>query len=383
VILISLDGTPPQAIHDSGLEALPALAQRGAEAEALVPVFPSNTFPNHVSLVTGVAPDRHGIVNNSFLDPERGVYDKSDDPSWLEVEPLWSLLEGRGIPTASFHWVGSEGPWRSGRGPRHWRPFDPSTPEREKVDQILAWLDLADPRERPRFVSAWFHGGDGAGHRFGPGTEEVREALREQDRAVAVLVAGLEQRGAFDSTTLLFVSDHGMGEALSLVDLEAALAAAEVQARSFGGGGFATLAVPGGPAAARRAAAVARAAGLEAWPRSEAPPELRVGHRRFGDVVALAPPGTAIASRLSPERLLRGVHGYRPEAPGMAGMLVAAGRGARPGTRLGSVRALDVAPTVLALLGVPAPEWMEGRALAALLPGSEDPGAPRAPESAP
>jgi len=383
VILISLDGTGPEAIRESGLEALPGLALRGAEAEALLPVFPTNTFPNHVSLVTGVAPDVHGIVNNSFLDPERGVYERSADPRWIEVEPLWSILEGQGVATASFHWVGSEGAWTSGRGPRHWRPFDSRTGEREKVEQILAWLDLADPRERPRLITAWFHGADGAAHRHGPGTPEVRGALREQDRAVARLVAGLEERGAFAWATLLFVSDHGMAEVRERVDLEAALGAARVRARTFGGGGFATAVLPGGLEAARRAASAARAAGLEAWPRGEAPAELRVGHPRFGDVVVLAPPGVAIAKRLSPQGALRGVHGYRPEAPGMAGLLLAAGRGAVPGTRLGRPRALDVAPTVLALLGLPAPAWMEGRAIAALLPKSEDPGAPRVPEASP
>src|SRR5262245_64877916 len=123
VVMISLDGTTPEA----GLENLTTLreiARRGALAKRLVPVFPTNTFPNHVSLVTGVRPERHGIVNNQFLDPVRGAYDMDGDPTWIEVEPLWSLVEARGIPSASYHWVGSEGHWRSGRVPREWKPFD-------------------------------------------------------------------------------------------------------------------------------------------------------------------------------------------------------------------------------------------------------------------
>jgi hypothetical protein len=92
-----------------------------------------------VTLVTGVHPHRHGIVDNAFLDPVRGVYDKDADPTWIEVEPLWSLVEGRGLRAASYHWVGSEGPWRTGRAPSHWKRFDSGVAERDKVAQILAW----------------------------------------------------------------------------------------------------------------------------------------------------------------------------------------------------------------------------------------------------
>src|SRR5262249_54581205 len=136
VVLISLDGTRPD-LGRRGMPVLGEIARRGAWAQRLLPVFPADTFPNHVTLVTGGYPERHGIVDNAFLDPERGVFDRDADPTWIEVEPLWSLAEARGIPTASFHWVGSEGARRSGRGPRLWKRFDPGLPEQEKVTQIL------------------------------------------------------------------------------------------------------------------------------------------------------------------------------------------------------------------------------------------------------
>lgn len=123
VLLLSLDGTRPADVAE--LPVFRRLAAQGAAADALEPVFPSNTFPNHVTLVTGVEPDHHGIVNNVFHDGRRGVFRYDDDPTWLEAEPLWSLLSRFGIPSASYHWVGSEGPWRNGHGPRHWERFDP------------------------------------------------------------------------------------------------------------------------------------------------------------------------------------------------------------------------------------------------------------------
>jgi predicted AlkP superfamily pyrophosphatase or phosphodiesterase len=367
VILISLDGTTPE----TGLRGLPSLAgiaRRGAWAQRLVPVFPTNTFPNHVSLVTGVHPDRHGIVNNAFLDPERGAFDMDDDPTWIEVEPLWSLVEGHGLRTASYHWVGSEGPWRSGRGPSHWMRFDSGVKERDKVAQILAWLDLEPAAARPRLITAWFHGADHVAHREGPDAPEVARALRAQEPALAALVAGIGSRDAFEATTLIVVSDHGMERVRERVDLRAELRRAGLRARVFGGGGFASVVVRGGAPAEEKVVRVARERGLDAWRRAEAPAELRLGNARVGGVVVLAPTGVAIGAGS-----LRGAHGYRPGEPRMAALFAAVGRGVPAGLALGEVRSIDVAPTVLRLLGVPAPEWMEGHPVPGIGAPAEQP----------
>lgn len=390
VILISLDGTRPADV--SALPLFQRIARQGAAAEGLVPVFPANTFPNHVTLVTGVAPDRHGIVNNVFRDPERGVHRYDDDPTWLQAAPLWALLDRAGIPSASYHWVGSEGAWRDGRGPRHWERFDSRVPAQRKVERILEWLDLADPAERPRFVTAWLPGADATGHRHGPGTEQSVAALKEQEQALARLVAGLEARGLLRSTTVLLVSDHGMARVERSVDLEAELAGAGVRANVVGGGGFATVRLGRGAgqrkpaerrAAVRRAVEVAQKLGLEAWARGETPREWPTGNPRYGDLVVMAPVGTAIvdgSSALAAPAAtlglgLEGAHGHHPEAPEMAGIFFALGRGVAPGARPGRVHVLDVAPTVLALLGQPQPEAMPGRPIPLEPPsaGSERP----------
>jgi predicted AlkP superfamily pyrophosphatase or phosphodiesterase len=365
VIVISLDGTTPADVRAAALPTLDALARRGASATRLIPVFPTNTFPNHVSLVTGVVPAVHGIVNNVFLDPHRGLFRYSNDPTWIEVEPLWAIADRNGIVSAAYHWVGSEGPWRNGRGPRFWKSFDKGTPENEKVEQILAWLDIESAGDRPRLITSWFRGADGTGHRFGPSSSEVHAALRRQDRALGRLVEGLDERGAFESATLLLVSDHGMAPVTRSVDLKAALRAAGIDAGVFGGGGLATVSVPDGARDVAKVVAAARSLGLDARLPGEAPPDLSLANPRFGDVVVLASAGTAISS--SPGPPMRGAHGYPPDGPGMGALFIAAGRGIRPGLRLGDIRTLDVAPTVLAWLGIAPPAWMEGRPIADLV----------------
>jgi len=122
-------------------------------------------------------------------------------------------------------------------------------------------------------------------------------------------------------------------------------------------------------AAIRRAIEIAHKHGLDAFARGETPPAWPTSNPRYGDLVVVAPVGTAIvdgsrALAAPADALglgLRGAHGHPPEAPEMAGIFYALGRGVAPGVRPGRVRAIDVAPTVLALLGVPQPAAMTGQ----------------------
>ncbi len=373
VVLISLDGTRPADLTEQQLPSLLEVARAGARTERLVPVDPSNTFPNHASLATGVRPDVHGIVNNDFLDPQRGRFEKRDAHLWLEAEPIWSIAERAGLPSASFYWVGSEGPWRGGPAPRETRRFSSRTSEKEKVDQILAWLDERDPERRPRLITCWFHGADSAGHDDGPGAPSVARALAPQDRQIARLVRELEARRLFESTTLIFVSDHGMARVGERVNLGRRLRKAGIGGRVIGVGGFASIHLDASERSEgriQRAVAIAREAGLEAFARQRAPADWRVASPRFGDVVVRAPLDKAIVTGFT---RARGLHGYDARLPEMAGILVARGRGIRPGTRLGAVSSLAVAPTVLALLGLPIPEEMAEPPIQSWLSGLDEP----------
>jgi len=367
-----MDGTRPADIRSESLPTLVELTRRGATASEMLPVFPTNTFPNHVTLVTGVSPDVHGIVSNVFVDPKRGLFRYSNDPTWIEVEPIWAIAERHGVVSAAFHWIGSEGPWKNGHGPRHWRAFDRGTKEREKVDQILAWLDAEDEADRPRLITSWFPGADGAAHREGPDSDAARASLLRQDRALAHLVEGLDSRDAFASTILLIVSDHGMLPVSEVVDLNALLRDVGVRARVLGGGGFAIVSPYDESDSVDRILTEAKALGFSAFRRGSTPAGMPASNPRFGEVVVVAPVGRAISGRSGPP--MRGSHGYLPGEPGMGALLVAVGGEIPPGRHLGETKMLDVAPTLLAWLGIPIPDWMEGRPIAGL---TEEAGASR------
>jgi predicted AlkP superfamily pyrophosphatase or phosphodiesterase len=371
VVMISMDGTRPADVTAENLPSLLELGQRGARADGLVGVDPSNTFPAHVSLATGVRPSKHGLVNNSFIDPVRGRFDRDDAHLWIEADPIWSIAERHGVRSAAYYWVGSEGAWSGGPAPSETRRFSSRTSEKSKVDRILEWLAIEDPRERPRLIVSWFHGADHTAHADGPGASSLRKSLRPQDKAIARLIREMEARGLFESTTLLFVSDHGMAGVETRVNLASKLGGARLGVSVIGVGGFAMIDFDEGkktPEAVARALSIAREAGLEAWPRREAPSDWHVDHPRFGDIVVRSPPGTAIVTSFT---RANGFHGYDARLPAMAGILIARGRGVEPSTSLGIVSSLAIAPTVLRLLNLPVPEAMTTAPIGGLLRGFE------------
>ena len=379
VVLISLDGTRPADLSPERLPSLRAVAAVGARARALVPVNPTNTFPNHVSLATGVRPEVHRLVNNTFIDPELGLFRRQDPNLWIESEPIWSVAERHGLRAAVYFWVGSEGDWLGGPGPSETRKFTSRTLEKTKVNRLLQWLSERDPAKRPQLIMCWFHGADHESHAHGPDSPEVDSYLRPQDVQIARLVDEMEQRGLFESTTLIFVSDHGMTLASRRVNLSRIYRAAGLRVSVMGGGGFASVswkASDPSRAEMAKAIAAAEAVGLEAYAREKAPADWHVGDVRFGDLVVRAPIGTAI---VTPASNIEGFHGYDAREPAMAGILVARGRGVAVGATLGRVSNLSVAPTVLTLLGLPIPEQMTAPVIDELLVGIKRAGAVSAP----
>ncbi len=373
VILLSWDGTRHDYPSRVATEALARMARDGAHASRLTPVFPSSTFPNHVSLATGTYVDRHGIIENAFTDRRGRRFSYENDASWIEAEPLWIAAERQNVRAAVYFWVGSESEWRGRAATYRMRPFDASVGEAAKVDQMLKWLELPDDA-RPGLVMSWWHGCDEVGHAKGPNAPEIASQLLAQDRELARLFAGLDARRAWAYTTVIVTSDHGMAEISGAIDAEPALRSAGISARVeySGGEGQAYLRDPAQLDAAL--AALAQVDGLEAYANERLPAGLRSDYPgRSGDLTLVASPPNMLArasllqrisaawSRLRGKRI--GAHGFDPAQPDMGAIFYALGRGVPRGAELGEVRAIDVAPTIAALLGINPPEQSEGRAL--------------------
>jgi len=216
VILVSLDGFRWDYGKLYMTPNLDELARTGVKAEALIPSFPTKTFPNHYTIATGLYPDHHGIVNNSFYDPaEDRYYRISDrkavgDGSFYGGEPIWVTAEKQHVRTASYFWVGTEAPIQ-GIQPTYWKPYDHRFPFEQRIDTAIYWLSLPYEK-RPHLVLLYFSEPDEVGHHHGPESKETSRMVTYLDSLMGVLIQKTGDLPIADSINLIVLSDHGMGE---------------------------------------------------------------------------------------------------------------------------------------------------------------------------
>lgn len=219
VVLVSLDAFRwdyPERDHAAHLLAI---GKEGVWApEGMIPSYPSVTYPNHYSIVTGLYPEHHGIIANHFYDPDRGAkFAASDaksvaDGSWYGGIPLWSLAEGQGMRTACMFWPGSQAEI-AGRRPTWYARFngdkESDALDEARFDDAIALLKLP-PAERPHFIAIHYLDPDIAGHKFGPDAPQTRTAIQKMDAMVGKLKAALDKTGL--PIDLVVVGDHGMAK---------------------------------------------------------------------------------------------------------------------------------------------------------------------------
>lgn len=333
LILISIDGFRWDYLQQHDAPTLKTLAAAGVHATRMTPSFPSKTFPNHYTLVTGLYPQNHGIVANWFYDPaDNAKFDmgKTEARWWKGGEPVWITAEKQGVRSACFFWPGSESE-HEGLRPSFFRPFDKKLNAAERVDGLLAWLALP-PGQRPRFATLYFDIVDTIGHKFGPLTPETAAAVKEADEAVARLLAGLARLGLRDSASLVVVSDHGMSKSPpeKVVFLEDLMDKSQVRVEATGPYGG-VRPHPGVDVDALVAGIRAKLPpSIQVYRREDVPARL---HYNTGDLI---PPVLLIAddhwtieekSRWSPvwAATNKATHGWDPATPNMGALFIASG----------------------------------------------------------
>lgn len=213
VILISTDGFRYDYAKKYNAENLLKYSKHGVQAKAMIPSYPSITFPNHWSLITGLYPSHHGLIDNYFYDYNRkekyamSKRENAEDGTWYGGIPLWALAEKQGMISASLQWVGSASDAGGSRPTYYYHYHEKFTPA-EKVDKVINWLKLPED-QRPHFISLYFPEVDGAGHHFGPESKETESAVHLIDDAIGNLVQKVNSLG-LKNVNFVFVSDHGM-----------------------------------------------------------------------------------------------------------------------------------------------------------------------------
>jgi predicted AlkP superfamily pyrophosphatase or phosphodiesterase len=366
VLLISLDGWRWDYHTKSAVPNLRSLMERGVRAEGLVPSFPTKTFPNHYTLVTGLYPGHHGIVANVMRDPRSGRLftmtkrEEVGNAMWWGGQPLWNAVQRAGARSGPMFWPGSEAPIQGVR-PSFWIPFDHRMPNDERVDRVLGWLDLP-ANERPSFLTLYFSDVDAAGHSFGPDSPEVVRALESVDASLGRLLRGLDKRALTASINIIVTSDHGMAETSRrrVVFIDEHITAADGELVDLNP----TLGVwprPGREEAVYRKLVAAHPR-LTVYRRANTPEHWRYReHERIPPIVGVAEEGWSVMRRASVTdafarnfRRVGGNHGYDPQVKSMQGLFVAAGPAFRRGIVVPPFENVHVYGLMCRVLGIEA-----------------------------
>ena len=209
-LLISIDGYRYDYNDKFRPPALRNFAKKGIRAKGLIPVYPSETFPNHYSIATGLRADKHGIVANTFYDRARresyGFSKVLLDGTWYKGEPLWIAATKARMVSASYFWLGSDSNIQ-GMHPAYYYPYNGKVPNRERIDQVLQWFKLPD-KTRPHFVTLYFSSVDNTGHKFGPDSPKTKAEVLKLDKDLDFLFKELKKINL--DINIIVLSDHGM-----------------------------------------------------------------------------------------------------------------------------------------------------------------------------
>jgi predicted AlkP superfamily pyrophosphatase or phosphodiesterase len=362
VLLISLDAFRADFLDRGLTPNLTQLARDGVRAQWMTTSYPSLTFPNHYTIVTGLRPDHHGVIHNTMRDAVLGSFALGNreavaNGQWWGGEPVWVTAEKAGMPTATLFWPGSEAAIKGVR-PRRWKVYDDTVPIAARVDTVVGWL--AEPvATRPKFVTLYFETLDDAAHSHGPESPEVRTALVEVDRQIGRLLDGLKRDGQLERVAIVIVSDHGMAPVPpdNVVAVEDMVDAADATLIAAGQSvGFAPR-----PGRDREAEArlIGRHSHYECWRKADLPARWHYGqHPRVPPIVCQMHEGWDAAPRASAQKrapgVTRGSHGFDPTLRSMRALFLARGPSLRAGAVVPPIDNVDVYPLLMSLLGLDA-----------------------------
>ena len=378
VILISLDGFRHDYVERFQPENLTKFIQKGTAADGLIPAFPSKTFPNHYTIATGMKPEHHGLVDNSFYEPFKdqvynmGNRDIVQDGYWYGGTPIWVLAEQNNIKAASYFFVGTEAPVQGIR-PSYYFDYDGNVPNLTRVAKVFEWLQLPET-ERPGLITLYFSDMDNVGHRYGPSNDDqLKTALDRLDRELGALFEGLK---SFDlDINVVLVSDHGMADVpkSNLINLDQLTKG--IDARIVNNGALAHLHLVDPTRKSEVIQLLSQQAGnftVEDVASRESYQDISKYPARFGEILILPDLGYYLADERGIFRYQNssarfktdvfGEHGFSPQYREMHGIFYANGPAIREGLKIDRFENIHIYPMICQILGLSIPKDIDGKA---------------------
>jgi len=371
-ILVSIDGFRSDYLDRGVTPNLSALAASGVTAP-MHPSFPSKTFPNHWTLVTGMYPDHHGITANKMEDaarPKEVFTMQSDDPFWWnEADPIWVDAEKAGIRTGTEFWPGSNvaiggkkaDKWpyeiQGGTRPSDWAQFNQVITGEQRVNALIDWL-RRPAATRPKFLTLYFDTVDSAGHMYGPDDRRTTAAVADVDKLVGQLVDGLTGLG--QPANLVIVADHGMAATSGERTVVATTGLAPEDYHLVEAGPYLSLTPAPGKEAKVEKALLGKHDHYECWRKSEIPARFHYGtNARIPAILCLAETGWSVSDKPGKAGESGGNHGFDNMSPEMRALFIANGPAFRQAV-LPAFTNVDVYPLLRDLLGLPAKAGVDG-----------------------
>lgn len=368
VVLVSFDGFRHDYVEKFDAPNFKTFIDEGVAAQGLIPSFPSKTFPNHYSIVTGLYPSHHGLVDNSFYDRDLGLTytignrKVVEDARFYGGTPLWQLVQEHGMKSASYFWVGSEAPVK-GRFPDYYHIYDGAIANETRIEAAMEWLKLP-AEQRPQFITLYFSLVDSEGHRAGPNAESTKRSVLEADRLLGLLMKGIEDLPL--DINVLLVSDHGMHEIppspdnyISIEQLQTGLNRSDYKFVSNGAHAHFYVNEQKNIKKIYRELKK-REEGYQTFLRKDFPKKWHYqgNASRIGDIIVTMNTEHYLSSSSRIEgivetRSIKGEHGFDPyEMQDMQGIFYANGPQLKEGLRLSTFENVHIYPLIAKLLGI-------------------------------
>lgn len=373
VIMLSLDGFRADYPEKYQVQNLLAIAKQGVRIKRMIPSNPTKTFPNHYTLVTGLYPDHHGLIGNTFYAPDLDkTYQLSDRESvengdFYGGEPIWNTAHKANLQTASYFWVGSEATVQKMQ-PDKWKRYNNDISFEARIDSVISWLQLPFI-ERPRLITMYYHEPDKAGHHYGPNSLKVREQVCYVDEQVGDLYRKLMQLPIADSINLIIVSDHGMREITSKKQIVLADYLKKDWVKGIYGTNpvYTINAVPDKKDSIYKA--LRKIPHIKVFKMGRAFRRWKIGSNiRMGDFFIVGKIGWSVFTHHQKRPDIAGTHGYLNNDKQMSALFIAKGAALKEGYTQRTIRNVDVYNLVAEILGIqPAPNDGEFRRVRRLL----------------
>ena len=408
VVLITIDGFPARALKDPQLPmpTLRMLQAHGAYADAMRPINPSVTWPNHTTLITGVNAGEHHVMAN-------GLISFPADGSAIEVKPwvpkdelvhartLYDALADKGMSTGQVDWVAIYGAkhvqWSFAEQPSVDSPTAQDLIAQGLVtpDQVAHFNDHSSPawrdqiwtdaaidiltRHTPNLLLFHLLQTDTLQHQYGALSPAGYAAYADADANIARLIEAARAAGVLDRITFVIASDHGFTDYTHIIRPNVALVRQGLLRMQNGRYRGDVWVLPEGGEASlfirdpsQRAALVPKLKryfetlpGIAAAYTGDEAQKLGIPQPgttdQAPDLYLIPKPGYAFADNSAEEPLItdvapaRGAHGYLNTDPDMQALFIASGAHIRQGVNLGAITNLRVAPTIAKILGVSLP----------------------------